>query len=35
MVLTCSYGSDIEDITLEKVRKYQTPHHNFWCGHLR
>ena len=30
MVLTCSYGPDMEDITLEKVRNYQTPHHNFY-----
>ena len=29
MVLTCSYGPDEEDITLEMVRNYQIPHHNF------
>ena len=28
MVLICSYGPDI-DFTVEKVRNYQTPHHNF------
>ena len=27
MVLTCPYGPDIEDTTLEKVRNDQTPHH--------
>ena len=30
MEFICVYGPDIEVITLEKVRNYQTPLHNFF-----